>query len=120
MRGNSSNAAMNTALARYIRFVIRRLLSHAAPSSGEEHFAAGWKTRYPAQPSAPSATTMNTGVTGCKDVRFTIQAPVMPSKTSTSGSTQHVDAMIDDATATTTRPRLKFFREFSAGADGKG
>jgi hypothetical protein len=60
--------------------------------------------------------TTNTGVTCCSDVRFTIQAPVMPSKTSTSGTTQHVDAMMDDATATATRPRLKFFLACSAAA----
>ena len=96
---------------------MRRLLLHAAPS-GEEHLANGRKTRYPAQPSAPSAMIMNTGVTGSKDVKFTIQAPVMPSKTSTSGSTQHVEAMMDDARAIATSPRLKFFREFSAGAGG--
>src|SRR5690349_9701846 len=61
----------------------------------------------------------NTGVNGRSEVRFTIHAPVIPRRTSTSGITQHVEAMIEDVTATATSPMLNRFIEASPSDSGE-
>ncbi|CAN5243366.1 hypothetical protein BH11PSE11_BH11PSE11_17480 [soil metagenome] len=100
---------MNKAQARKINRVERGVVSHAAPS-GPMHARSGRKIRNAAQPSVTRAMLANIGVIADgSEVSVAIQAPVMPTRTSTSGTTQQVDATIEESTAKAIRPRLRFF-----------
>ena len=71
---------------------LRRRASGAMQLPSTPHRAAGRYSIQNATAKDSTAAALNQGLKGSRAVRVPIQAPLMPSRTSTSGTTQQTDA----------------------------